>query len=143
MPKDASVWRRFVGMGYEAFLLVGPVMVVAFFYSFLVGQTDHAEEGKRAGLQLVLYFMLLGYFAWGWSLGRVTLPMQTLQLKVVDSATGGPITRLRAFTRAFVGSLALVSGLWLIVSLVRRDRQTPHDLITRTRLVHVPRPRPS
>ena len=118
-------------------------MVVAFVYSFLVGQTDHADEGKRVGLQLVLYLTLLGYFAWGWSLGRVTLPMQTLQLQVVDSATGGPITRLRAFTRAFVGSLALVSGLWLIVSLVRRDRQTPHDLITRTRLVHVPRPRPS
>lgn len=141
--EDASIWRRFIGMGYEFFLLVGPVLVVGFLYGFVVGQTDHADHVKRLGLQLSVYLLIVGYFGWGWSRGRVTLPMQTLQLRVIDAATGGPVTRGRAALRALIATVSLLTGLWFLVPLLRKDRQTLHDTMTKTRLVYAPRRRPS
>lgn len=143
--RHASVWRRFVCMGYEGFLLVGPVLVLGFLYSFLVGystQTPGDEDAKGLGLQLVVLAALLYYFAWGWSRGRVTLPMQTLQLEVVDAATGGPIGRGRALARAALGMGSLLTLAWLWFAFLRTDRQAPHDVLTKTALIHRPRPRP-
>lgn len=141
--EDASIWRRFIGMGYEFFLLVGPVLVVGFLYGFVVGQTDHADHVKRLGLQLSVYLLIVGYFGWGWSRGRVTLPMQTLQLRVIDATTGGAVTRGRAALRALIATVSLLTGLWFLMPLLRKDRQTLHDTMTKTRLVYAPRRRPS
>lgn len=140
-PQNASVWRRFVCMGYESFLLVGPVLVLGFVYAVIFDQNDRHPEGtdlKTLGLQLLIYFAILAYFAWGWSRGRVTLPMQTLGLEVVDAESGGPISRGRAFLRAVIGSLSVLSGLWLITALMRPDRQALHDWAVKTRLVYLP-----
>ncbi|NBY14077.1 MAG: RDD family protein [Betaproteobacteria bacterium] len=139
----ASVWRRFVCMGYEAFLLVGPILVISFLYAWIIGQDDRhpgLEDAKRLGLQMTIFIAGLAYFRWGWSEGRVTLPMQTLALVIEDASTGEPISRGRALARAALGSLFVFTGLWL-AALFRRDRQTPYDLILGTRLRHAPRPR--
>lgn len=138
---DSTLWRRFLCMGYEGFLLVGPVMVLAFLYGVLVNQTDAAGDPghwKALGLQAVLFAALLFYFGWGWSRGRVTLPMQTLGLRVVDAATGGAISLPRAMGRAMVGSLFVFSGLWLVGAWLHRDRQPPYDRLFKTRLVYRP-----
>jgi uncharacterized RDD family membrane protein YckC len=129
-------------MGYEAFLLVGPVLLFSFVYTVVTGQTDQDAEGstgaiaKRLGLQAMILTILIGYFVWGWSRGKVTLPMQTLQLRVVDAQTGQPATPRQALVRALVGLPSLITGLWLAVSLLRKDRQTLHDLASGTRLVY-------
>ncbi|MEY2776433.1 MAG: hypothetical protein RLY30_531 [Pseudomonadota bacterium] len=140
-PTDATLWRRFLGMGYEGFLLVGPVMVLAFLYGVLVNQTDAAGDPghwKAYGLQAVLFLALMAYFGWGWSRGRVTLPMQTLGLQLVDADTGGPISRSRAIARAAVSGLFVFTGLWLLGAWWMRSRQTPYDRLFRTRLVYRP-----
>jgi uncharacterized RDD family membrane protein YckC len=139
---DATVWRRFMAMVYESILLVGPVLVYGFVYAVLTGQTDETPgeaSAKRLGLQLSVYALCLLYFAWGWSRGRVTLPMQTLALRVVDAQTGGGLSLSQALFRAVVGSLSLITGLWLVFGLLRSDRQSFHDWIAGTRLVHTPR----
>jgi uncharacterized RDD family membrane protein YckC len=144
---NATVWRRFVAMGYETFLLVGPVLLFSFVYTVVTGQTDQdapdstAAIAKRMGLQLLVLGILIGYFVWGWSRGKVTLPMQTLQLRVVDAATGAAATPRQALVRALVGTASVITGLWLVVSLLRKDRQTLHDLASGTRLVYA-RPGP-
>ncbi|MGA0882803.1 MAG: RDD family protein [Burkholderiaceae bacterium] len=138
---DATLWRRFLCMGYECFLLVGPVMVLAFVYGVLVNQTDAAGDPnhwKAFGLQGVLMAALLLYFGWGWSRSRVTLPMQTLGLRVVDASTGGPVSLFRAIGRAALGSLFVFSGLWLLGAWLNKARRTPYDLILGTRLVYRP-----
>jgi uncharacterized RDD family membrane protein YckC len=138
---DATLWRRFLCMGYECFLLVGPVMVLAFVYGVLVNQTDAAGDPnhwKAFGLQGVLMAALLLYFGWGWSRSRVTLPMQTLGLRVVDASTGGPVSLSRAIGRAALGSLFVFSGLWLLGAWLNKARRTPYDLILGTRLVYRP-----
>lgn len=128
-----------MGMGYESFLLVGPIMVLAFLYGVLVNQTDAAgdpHQMKAYGLQAVLALALLGYFGWGWSRGRVTLPMQTLGLQLVDASTGGAISWPRAMARAAVASLFVFTGLWLLGAWWMRSRQTPYDRLFGTRLVY-------
>lgn len=145
---NATLWRRFVAMGYEAFLLVGPVLLLSFVYTVVTGQTDQDAPGstaavaKRIGLQLLILSILVGYFVWGWSRGKVTLPMQTLQLRVVDTQSGQPATPRQALVRALVGLPSLITGLWLLVPLLRKDRQTLHDLASGTRLVYA-RPGPA
>lgn len=148
-----SIWRRFVSMGYEVFLLVGPVLVVAFLYTVLTGgppSEAQANSGaaldpaaqtasdllRRMGLQLCVYGAIAGYFVWGWSRGRVTLPMQTLRIQLVDSQSGGPLSRSQALKRFVWATISVLTGLWLLVPLFRRDRQTLHDLMAGTQLIH-------
>jgi uncharacterized RDD family membrane protein YckC len=140
-------------MGYEVFLLVGPVLVVAFLYTVLTGgppSEAQANSGaaldpaaqtagdllRRMGLQLCVYGAIAGYFVWGWSRGRVTLPMQTLRIQLVDSQSGGPLSRSQALKRFVWATLSVLTGLWLLVPLFRRDRQTLHDLMAGTQLIH-------
>jgi len=128
-------------MGYECFLLVGPVMVLAFVYGVMVNQTDAAGDPshwKALGLQGVLAAALLLYFGWGWSRGRVTLPMQTLGLRLVDATSGGPVSLVRAMGRAALGSVFVFSGLWMLGAWFNKARRTPYDLILGTRLVYRP-----
>lgn len=139
--EEATLWRRFLCMGYESFLLVGPVMVLAFIYGVAVEQTDAAGDPdhlKALGLRLVLFLALMGYFGWGWSRGRVTLPMQTLGLRVIDAKTGGAISFGRAVARAAVSTVFVFTGLWLIGAWLSRSRRTPYDLLSGTRLVYEP-----
>jgi len=55
-----------MGMVYEALLLFGPLLVLAFIYSVLVDFSDRADPGlntiKRAGLQLAIGGAMLMYF---------------------------------------------------------------------------------
>jgi uncharacterized RDD family membrane protein YckC len=142
-------------MGYEVFLLVGPVLVVAFLYTVLTGSppsetsansaaADLADPGaqtagdlvRRMGLQVCVYGAIAAYFVWGWSRGRVTLPMQTLRIQLVDTQSGGPLSRSQALKRFVWATLSVLTGLWLLVPLFRRDRQTLHDLMAGTQLIH-------
>jgi uncharacterized RDD family membrane protein YckC len=137
----ATVWRRFMGMVYEALLLFGPMLVIAFVYSVIVGFNDRSgpefHELKRTGLQIVLTLALLLYFRWGWSLGRCTLPMQTLglRLKMRDGRDVPPRTAAIRFVVALPSVLLGLGFLWAIVD---RDGQTLHDRVAGTRLVYIP-----
>ncbi len=142
--QSAGLWRRFVCMGYEGLLLLGPTLVLGFLYAVIVGQDQgHPghEEAKRTGLQILMLSTYLAYFVWGWAKGRVTLPMQTLGLRLVDAQSGGPVSTRQALVRGLVGLVSGFSGLWLVVGLLRPDRQTLHDWAAGTRLVYQPRSR--
>jgi uncharacterized RDD family membrane protein YckC len=67
--------------------------------------------------------------------------MQTLGLRLVDAQSGGPVSVRQALIRGLVGLVSVFSGLWLVVGLLRPDRQTLHDWAAGTRLVYQPRSR--
>ena len=131
-----------MGMIYEGLLLFGPLMVIVFFYSFLVDFSDRADPAlasvKRLGLQLTIAAMLLAYFVWSWSNDRVTLPMQTLGLRLVSATNGEPLSPKTALIRALIAGPASVTGVALLWALFDRDNQSVHDRIAGTRLIHVP-----
>lgn len=130
-----------MGMVYEALLLFGPLMVIVFFYSFLVDFSDRANPAlawaKRLGLQFTIGAMLLGYFAWSWSKGRCTLPMQTLGLKL-KTLHDQDLSLKTAIVRALIAIPSVFLGVGFLWAIFDRDSQTLHDRLAGTRLVYVP-----
>lgn len=138
---SASIWRRFMGMVYEGFLLIAIVLAYFFLFSFLTRWTDETSDMYRHASQLVFFLMLGGYFVWCWTQGRATLPMQTLQMTLVERDTGEPLKAARAALRyllAWPSTLTLIGVIWVLID---RDRQSLHDRLAGTRLIATPGPR--
>ncbi len=140
-PAAATVWRRLMGAVYESLLLFGPLLLISFLYSLITDYSDQAAPEaaalKRLGLQLTLAMSIVGYFVWGWSRDRCTLPMQTLGLRV-QSKTGGPITPRQALIRALISIPSTVTLIGFFWGLIDRDSQSLHDKLAGTRLVYIP-----
>ena len=100
--------RRLACFVYEGVLLFGVVMVAGFAYATLTHQR-HALVGTT-GLQVVLFFVLGGYFAGFWSRGGQTLAMQTWRIRLLTTA-GQPVSAARALVRY------LLSWLWFLPAL--------------------------
>ena len=70
-----------MAMVYETILLVGPIffsiLVCSLFKAYILN--DNSEGTLHPVFVQVLVLFLQGYFTWGWSNNRVTLPMKTLQ----------------------------------------------------------------
>jgi uncharacterized RDD family membrane protein YckC len=137
----ATVWRRFMGVVYESLLLFGPLLLLGFIYSVLVDFSDKASpelyEIKRLGMQASLGLALVAYFAWGWSKGRCTLPMQTLGMRL-QTTDGKDVSTMRATLRAVLAVPSMMTGIGFLWAIVDRDAQTIHDRLCDTRLVYIP-----
>jgi uncharacterized RDD family membrane protein YckC len=130
-----------MAMVYEALLLVGPLLVLVFVYSFIVDFSDRADPGltgiKRIGLQLIIAGALLLYLGWSWANGRCTLPMQTLGLKLITTA-GNNLSIRTATLRALLAIPSVLLGVGFLWAIFDHDSQTLHDRLAGTRLVYVP-----
>jgi uncharacterized RDD family membrane protein YckC len=146
----ADPWRRLMSAVYEGVILFGVVFFFAYGFSALT--TFKGAEGLlRTTFQAYLFLVLGGYFTWFWSSGRRTLPMKTMEVELVATATGRPLGTLRAAWRYvlasafFWGLLAVVwklSAWWLFLwplpfawSLFDARRRTLYDVLAGTMLV--------
>ena len=152
-----SLKRRMACWLYEGMLLFGVLFIADYLFSTL-SQTRHALE-NRLPQQLFLFLVLGIYFVWFWSRGQ-TLAMKTWHIRIVDRQ-GHPVTQSRALLRYVLSWLWLVPPwaltwllgldaryvlvislgwilLWLLLARLHRDRQFPHDVLARTRLVDSP-----
>ena len=137
--KTASVWIRFMAMVYETILLVGPIFFSILVCSLLKAyiSNDNSEGTLHpVFVQLLVFFLTAGYFTWGWSNNRVTLPMKTLNLRIV-SRSGGSVTVGGAFLRFLIAVPSVLTGVWLISAFFRNDGLCPQDIISKTTLVQV------
>ena len=135
--KLASVWIRFMAMVYETILLVGPIffsiLVCSLFKAYVL--SDNAEGTLHpVFVQVLVLFLTAGYFTWGWSNNRVTLPMKTLNLRIV-SKSGGSVTVGKALVRFLIAVPSVLTGVWLVSAFFRDDSLCPQDLISKTVLV--------
>lgn len=140
-----SIWRRFISMFYEGFLLVGPVFFIVFLYLFFFTSQNDSENIstlETLTVQLLIFSTVIVYFVWGWSHGRGTLPMKTLSLEIV-SRNGTEINFKTALLRVFIAIPSVLTGIWLIVGLLRKDNQCPHDLWSGTMLIMARKKTPS
>jgi uncharacterized RDD family membrane protein YckC len=160
--RTPSLGRRMTCFMYEGVLLFGVVWAAGMVYSLVTGQR-HAMTGQT-GMQLVQFVVLGAYFTWFWSRTGQTLPMQTWNIRVV-TATGAPLTRLRAACRYLVAwlwflpalaaayladirgglavSVILLAGVltYAMLTLLHPRRQFLHDAICGTQLVEWKAPR--
>ena len=135
--KTASVWVRFMAMVYETILLVGPIffsILVCSLFSAYVLNDDGEGALHPVFVQAIVLFLTAGYFTWSWSNNRVTLPMKTLNLRIV-SRSGGSITVGTALIRFLIAVPAILTGIWLITAFFRTDGLCPQDIISQTILV--------
>ena len=128
---------RFMAMVYETILLVGPI-----FFSILVCSLLKAYVMNGSGegalhpvfVQVIVLFLTAGYFTWSWSNNRVTLPMKTLNLRIV-SRSGGSISVGTALIRFLIAVPSVLTGIWLISAIFRNDGLCPQDIMSKTILI--------
>jgi uncharacterized RDD family membrane protein YckC len=151
-PTPAGLWRRSMSATYEAIVLFGVVVFFGYLFSALLqyrvdpGATRLMDWVFRAWL-----FAVLGaYFVWFWSRGRRTLPMKTVELRVVDTE-GRPLSPARAAWRYLCGWATLLvpaaaasagGPLWLLLipaaygcALFDPLHRTLYDRLSGTRLI--------
>jgi uncharacterized RDD family membrane protein YckC len=145
----AGLWRRFMGITYEALV----VFAVAFFfgYGFSAMLRFQGQPGVLRDLfQWFLVLVLGTYFTWFWSLGRRTLPMKAVALLITDREDR-PISTLRAMLRFMLAALMALAAVGLAARfhpallavalvplawcLIDPDRQALYDRLAGTRLV--------
>ena len=147
----ADPWRRLMGVAYESIILFGVIWFADYAFSALTQFRGH-PGALRTAFQLFTLGVLAAYFVFFWSNGRRSLPMKTVALQL-QTASGAPVTRLRAFVRfaaavgLAIGALAaghfLHRSLYLLAlapfawTLIDRDRRALYDVIAGTRLAHV------
>lgn len=153
-PVPAGLWRRCMSAVYESIVLFGVVVFFGYGFSALV-RFQGVPGPMRWAFQGFLLAVLGAYFVWFWSLGRRTLPMKTVGLRLVD-ARGGPVGRGRAAVRFAVAAAGLIlpfaawkhvgpAGLLLFpvpIAWAAFDpqRRALYDVVAGTRLVVDPGP---
>ena len=154
--------RRFACMMYEGVLLFGVVFLAAYLFDTLT-QSKHALMLRHAR-QLVLFVAIGVYFFLCWRRSGQTLPMKAWDMRLVGAdglpaRTGQLLMRyvlmwvLPLFAALGIWGLSALTG-WASVDLLivaapfmnfiptffTPGRQFAHDLISGTRLIHVPPP---
>lgn len=137
-----------MGIIYEGVILFGVLWLANYLFSSLT--TFKGELGSlRTISQVFLAAVLAAYFGFQWANGRRTLPMKTMELKLVDAANQ-PVTVARAVTRYFA-ALAMLLGalgltqLWPVAfvlvmlpaswALLDPQRRALYDIVAGTRLI--------
>lgn len=138
--------------GYEGVVLFG--VAVFFAYAFSAILQYRGEGGPlRQAFQAYLALVFGAYFTWFWSGGRRTLPMKTVELRLLDTS-GQPISTARAMSRYLLALAFLIipvvlaqwTGPWALALMplswiwaaFDRERCTAYDRLAGTRLVFAP-----
>lgn len=156
-----SLRRRLAAFVYEGVVLFGVVMFAGLVYG-LATQQRHALVGLN-GLQLFVFAVLGLYFTWFWSHGGQTVAMKTWRIRLLTKC-GTQVPAARALLRYVLSWLwfgpalawshasgvrsgaqvaaALIVGVLAYAgsSLLNRQQQYWHDLLSGTRLVQCPTP---
>jgi uncharacterized RDD family membrane protein YckC len=144
----ASIWRRIMCIAYEGVILFGVTFFFAYGFS-AVTQFKAAPGPLRDIFQSFMVLVYAVYFGYFWSKGRRTLPMKTMQVRLVKQ-NGESIGLGRALWRyllagsmyalCFAGmKLAAISLLGLLIPVAyaccNKDRSALYDVLAGTKLI--------
>ncbi|HUJ01224.1 MAG TPA: RDD family protein [Usitatibacter sp.] len=136
LARRASLGRRLGSALYDLLLNVAIAMVATLAFIAVFG--DSTVGWRRHALQAWVLAWIGFYYAWFWTHGGQTLPMQTWRIRLVRADTGGPVNAGCAVHRYFVAVLGLAAlGLGFAWALVDRDRLFLHDRLAGTAIVDV------
>ena len=122
-------------MVYDVLLIIAIWMMTLLVLVIING----GEAVGGAAVQLVLAAELIGFYLFFWSRPGQTLGMAAWRLKLVD-LDGNPPTFKQLLMRIAAAPLSLLScGIGYLWFYVGERRQTWHDRISGTMVVHLPR----
>ncbi len=126
-------WRRLVSLFYESLLLLAVLFIAG--YVFHLVFRDTGSIFFRPTFQLYLLLVAGTYFAWFWTHGGQTLPMQTWKFRVI-SADGNQLSLKQAIARYLFAVIGIFFfGCGILWALFDRNRQFLHDRLAGTRIV--------
>lgn len=140
--QPAALPRRLAAMVYDGLLVLALLMIAtACFLPFTGGKA--VTWGAFPALTLlywcVLALVLVGYFGVAWTRGGQTLGMASWRLRV-QRVDGALLTWADSVRRIGASVLSwLPAGLGWLWCLFDRERRTWHDVLSRTRVVVLPK----
>jgi len=122
-------------MLYDALLIIAIWMGTLFVWVLANG----GEAVRGLAVQLTLIAELCGFYLYFWSKRGQTLGMVAWRIRLVD-LDGRPPSFRQLTIRLVAAPLSILSGgvgyLWLYVG---EARQTWHDALSKTMVVHIPK----
>lgn len=135
--QPAHLLRRLGAICYDTLLLLA-VLFIAGLPLPLIPEPIRMAPAVRYATFIYELLISFVFFGWFWTHGGQTLGMRAWRVRLVDADGAAPGWKRagRRFAWSMVSWAALGSGfLW---SLVDPRRRTWHDLLSGTRLVHIP-----
>ncbi|MEZ5456522.1 MAG: RDD family protein [Lysobacteraceae bacterium] len=138
----AALWQRLSALLYDLFPLLALWLVVAGLSYWLRGAQPVAPGSLAAWMEFALLWLVTACYAVvSWRFGGQTVGMRAWRLRVVDDQGQRPSWSSLCWRFAAAhGSWALL-GLGWLWPLWEPQGRTLHDLLSRTRLVKLPKPR--
>jgi uncharacterized RDD family membrane protein YckC len=133
--ESAPLWRRLAALLYDVLVLVAIWMAAAALVLLAFrGEVDVAQQPPlyHFVLQGVLLTLTALYFIVSWTRGGQTIGMRAWRVSIRDAQGRFPDTR-RSLARFLLGS----GFLWCLFD---PDRRALHDILARTRMVHLHKP---
>jgi len=140
----AGFGRRFGALIYDLLLLIGVWLSTTLLFVTIFGLFNGGQGPESSTLlQITLFPLLLlntfVFYGWFWTHGGKTLGMQAWRIRAVTE-NGHQMTWLSAFKRAFFAApLMLLGAIGLLWVLINRENNALHDLLSNTRVVHIPK----
>jgi uncharacterized RDD family membrane protein YckC len=134
LPRPAGLLRRLGAMIYD-----GMIVLAIWLLTLFVGVAIHNGAVVGPFVQSVLFIELFAFFAYFWVSRGQTIGMLAWDLRIeTDSGTAlRPAQALLRFLGALLSLATLGVGyLWMYVD---PDRRTWPDMLSNSRVVHVPR----
>jgi len=109
-----SIWRRFMGMVYEACLVYFAISFIAsyVFLSFFQWKWP-LNNSQSAILSAYLFFIYGLYFTYFWRRGGQTLPMKTVEVKLTTTQ-GQSVGLVRSWWRYLLCWWGLLPGALIV-----------------------------
>ncbi|MEZ5492536.1 MAG: RDD family protein [Gammaproteobacteria bacterium] len=143
----AGLFRRLAALLYDGFLVVAIWMLLGFLLQLIVGtDTNRLENGvvqTDPVLDAVLFVVMLlsatAFYLWFWCQSGQTLGMLAWRLRVQDYQ-GNLLTPRHALLRLLLAWPSFfLFGLGFLWVLVDRDNNAVHDILSKTRVILLPK----
>jgi uncharacterized RDD family membrane protein YckC len=136
--KPVPLWRRFAGMLYDLFPLIGLWIVATILWVLVfhdVYDPRHPDPLLRMLLSLWLLAVTAAYFVVSWMRVGATIGMRAWKLRLVrdDGTRVGLRIAILRFLLATVSLVMLGCGFWY--AWCDAERRAWHDRVCRTRMM--------
>lgn len=131
----AGLGRRLGAMLYDSLLIIALFFLTGFIWVSMSGDVATGLE-----FQLTLLVEVIAFFAYCWGKQGETLGMRAWKIRVLNGDGGLPNMRQIAL-RLLIAPVSLACfGLGYAWLFLGKDKQTWHDRISDTYVVHLPEP---
>lgn len=134
----ASVFRRLAALIYDAFIVFS-IAILATAFALILNEGQSFQNVQYLFLSY-LFIVIASFLTWFWQRSGQTLGMLSWKIKVVQ-ADSKPLTWKKAWVRLLVAiPFSLLFGITWLWCLFDKQKQSLHDRICGTQVIHYAQP---